>query len=233
MTPELSPDAWAQIRYAYEHTERPIGDICIEYGISSGTLRDRMRRWRWNRRRPAISRDGPPPAPAMPRAVTSPPHRFAGEGPAHAAAIEQPPRTAAPWEMETETMTLSPTLPLSGGGSESAADAEAGDDAAIVPRLRSAVARVLPAIEATIARLAAGPQHPREMEQAGRALSALTRTLRELNALLSAHDVRTAEDDPVPEDMDDFRMEVARRIQAFLASRADKEDGEATGEETC
>ena len=62
----------------------------------------------------------------------------------------------------------------------------------IVPRLQSAVARVLPAIEATIARLSAGPHHPREMEQAGRTLSSLTRTLRELNALLAEHNARTA-----------------------------------------
>jgi len=41
------------------------------------------------------------------------------------------------------------------------------DEAAIVLRLPSAVARLLPAVEATIARLAAGPQHPREPEQAG------------------------------------------------------------------
>ena len=46
---------------------------------------------------------------------------------------------------------------------------------------------MLPAIEATIHRLAAGPQRPREMEQTARALSTLTRALRELNALLSQH----------------------------------------------
>ena len=49
--PELTPEAWAQIRTDYEHSERPIEDICAEHGISSGTLRDRMRRWRWTRRR--------------------------------------------------------------------------------------------------------------------------------------------------------------------------------------
>jgi hypothetical protein len=102
--------------------------------------------------------------------------------------------------------------------------------------LQSAVARVLPAIEATIARLAAGPQRPREMEQAGRALGALTRTLRELNALLSEHNARAAVTctchDDMPEDLDAFREELARRIDAFVASRADEYDEEAKGEET-
>ena len=61
MAPTLTGEAWAQIRYDYEHTERPIEDICAEHGISSGTLRDRMRRWGWTRRRPPIPRQGPPP----------------------------------------------------------------------------------------------------------------------------------------------------------------------------
>ena len=90
-----------------------------------------------------------------------------------------------------------------------------------MPRLQSAVARVLPAIEATIARLAAGPHHPREMEQAGRALGALTRTLRELNALLAQHNAHAgaAVYDDMPEDIDAFRIDLARRIDAFVASR--------------
>ena len=66
-----------------------------------------------------------------------------------------------------------------------AAAPTASDPASIVPHLQSAVARVLPAIEATIDKLAAGPQAPRPLEQTARALGALTRTLRELNALLA------------------------------------------------
>jgi hypothetical protein len=95
-----------------------------------------------------------------------------------------------------------------------------------VPRLQSAVARVLPAIEATIARLAAGPSHPREMEQAGRTLSSLTRTLRELNGLLSEHNARPGAAHPpddyydMPQDLDAYRLEMTRQIEAFLESRA-------------
>jgi hypothetical protein len=109
------------------------------------------------------------------------------------------------------------------------------DPAAIVPRLQSAVARVLPAIEATIARLAGGAHHPRDMEQASRALGALTRTLRELNALLAQHNARLdaahpSYDDELPDgydNIDDFRNDLARRIDAFIASRS--EDGAEPG----
>jgi hypothetical protein len=126
--------------------------------------------------------------------------------------------------------------PPPGEGEEAPADATA-----IVPRLQSAVARVLPAIEATIARLAAGPHNPREMELAGRTLSSLTRTLRELNGLLSQHHARPAATDPydddMPEDMDEFRYDLARRIDDFMRSRADDpaafgEDEEANFSET-
>jgi len=60
MALEPESDLWAQIRYAYEDTDQPVGDICVEHGISSGTLRDRMRRWHWKRRRPPIPHAGPP-----------------------------------------------------------------------------------------------------------------------------------------------------------------------------
>ena len=49
MAPDLTLEAWAQIRYDYEHTDRPVDDICAEHGFSSGTLRDRVRRWEWTR----------------------------------------------------------------------------------------------------------------------------------------------------------------------------------------
>ena len=212
MTPALTPEDWAQIRYAYEHTERPIGDICLEHGISSTTLRDRMRRWEWTRRREPIPRAGPPAV----------------------ARIEPP----APAAANIETMTPTPAPSPQGGGEPAefaapvvaghAADA-GGDPAGIAARLQSAIARVLPAIEATLHRLAAGPLSPREMEQAARALGALMRTLRELNATLAQHPLRAADDDPVPENIDEFRFELARRIRAFCEARGAAK-AEAAGE---
>jgi len=132
-------------------------------------------------------------------------------------------------------------LPVAAG--EDAAPAEI-DNGALVPRLKGAVARLLPAIEATVAKLATGTTHPREMERAGRALGALTRTLRELNALLGerqppvpAADAddrgrsgKPAEnDDAAPRDMEAFRQELIRRMNAVVAARQEKaaQDAEA------
>ena len=239
--PEPTSDAWTQIRYDYEHTGRPVEDICAEHGISSGTLRDRVRRWRWNRRRAPIPREGPPAVAAIDTG-TAPLARFTsprwgevgeplarlrassprcGEPGEGVPAIETPepphPNPLPPGEREQ----TEPGMSASNSGGQAAGPPPA-DPASIAPRLQSAVARVLPAIETIIARLSAGPLHPREMEQTARALGTLTRTLRELNALLAQHPApAAADDDPIPEDIDEFRFELARRIRAFIAARQD------------
>jgi hypothetical protein len=77
------------------------------------------------------------------------------------------------------------------------------------------------AIETTSARLTAGV-HLRETEMAARALGSLTRTLRDLEELLGQHPMKVPDDDPPPEDIDEFRNELARRIRAFVASRTEQ-----------
>src|SRR4051794_11108655 len=34
MSLKLTPEAWAQVRYKYEHTDEPVDDICLDHGIS-------------------------------------------------------------------------------------------------------------------------------------------------------------------------------------------------------
>ena len=104
------------------------------------------------------------------------------------------------------------------------------DPATIVPRLQSAVARLLPAIEATIGRLATDFYHPREMEKASRTLSSLTRTLRELNALLAQQQARAAEDDDDARDIDEIRNKLAQRIHALVDAERGKEEEAKQGE---
>ena len=204
--PTLTPEAWAQIRADYEHSERPIEDICAAHGISSGTLRDRMRRWDWMRRRPPIPLDGPPPISPPPLAPT--PLRAV----AQAAALVAPDVPADPAIAPAAPDAL--PVPHAATRETEHAPVEA-TPALIAQRLQGAVARVLPAIEATLGRLAAAGTHPREMEHASRALGALTRTLRELNALLGQH---SAADDG-PDNLDDFRLDLMRKMDAIIAER--------------
>src|SRR5262249_29780869 len=101
----------------------------------------------------------------------------------------------------------------------------APDDRPIAVRLQSAVDRVLPAIEATVARLAAQGAHPRELERGARALASLTRTLRELNGLLSER--QAAEP---PRSVEELRASIARKLEALIASRQDDDAANAAPE---
>jgi len=187
MAPRLIDKDWVQIRHAYEHTDQPVEDICLQHGLSSGTLVDRVRRWGWTPRRAPIPAQGPPPT-AAPPAIEAAPTGLASAtlAPEHAGALAQ--------------------------------DAHAEDPAVIGPRLRAALARVLPAIEAALARLATST-HPRELDHAARTLAGLIKTLRELKALLSEYPVPDPANDRGPDDPDEFALELVRRLNAFAAAR--------------
>ena len=215
-------EAWAQIRYDYEHTERTVEEICAEHGISSGTLRDRMRRWGWTRRRPLVPLEGPPPLPAPQIDAPSLASACALDGEPAEGLHEASPHPAASHALGGDPPPPEPAP----GRAQARPGWEGKDGETMVPRLERAVARVLSAIEATVAKLGSGATHPRELERAARALAALTRTLRELNGLLSQHQASAADDksDTPKEDIDAFRFRLARQIDALIASRnAEKE----------
>jgi hypothetical protein len=215
MPPELTGKDWTQIRNDYEHTDRPVDDICAEHGISAGTLRDRMRRWGWTRRRAPVPREGPPPAPA-PLAPTLYPSPVCGGGKAGGDA------SPASGEDKGESAASFGT----------AADTAGADDRPIAARLQSAVARLLPAIEATAATLGAGPMHPREMERAARVLAGLTRTLRELTEQQRQHAAEEAARAEESKDLDEIRRDLALKLEAIVGARLEAEGGaEGSGDD--
>jgi hypothetical protein len=269
--PTLTPEDWARIRYAYEHSNEPIDGICAAYGISSGTLRDRVRRWKWNRRREPIPPIGPAPL-AHTLTMTAPGFATPGNGvPAarehastprmfepsfrpdarpienverdddarkdHAVLAAQPvaqaqdaytePAASAspPVALDENAGTATPDPATDAApppaysrfiAEEAKAHGETADGASLGEQLRGAIARIMPAIERTLATLAAGPQTPRQMELAARSLGALTRTLRELNGLLAQH---AAEEPEEPRDMNEFRLSLAAQIDAMIRQR--------------
>jgi hypothetical protein len=215
MTVKLTPETWAQVRYEYEYTDKPVDEICLDHGVSASTLRDRVRRWRWTPRHEPVPAEGPPPM----QRITPPTPQVPA----------MTPIDVGPFAPAGE-MPVAPEIP-DGLPAPLAAPSDVAppDPAGIAPRLQGAVARVLPAIEATIGKLAAGPTHPRETERAARTLTALTRTLRELNELLAQQQPQAAATDDCPEDIDAFRNELARRIHAFVDSQTTDEEWELRG----
>lgn len=110
----------------------------------------------------------------------------------------------------------------------------------IPAQVERTIERELGAIDAILAQLASGGEPTPASERTARTLASLTRTLKEVQRLRAAEaeerkksaaaaDDDMPEDDDLPRDIDEFRRELARRIDAFVASRTDAELPE-TGE---
>ena len=102
------------------------------------------------------------------------------------------------------------------------------DQAAIGAEVQRTIELELEAISQILQRMG-GSTDARQAraERAARTLAILTRTLNEVKRMrvAAAKDVlpasaRDSDDDRMPRDRDEFRQEVARRIDAFVASRA-------------
>jgi hypothetical protein len=96
-----------------------------------------------------------------------------------------------------------------------------GERGALIARLWSTADRQVREIDK---RLRRGRQEPGERERDARALAVLVRTLRELCAFDAASNATAAatdqdEHDDMPTDIDEFRNELARRINAFVRER--------------
>ena len=80
-----------------------------------------------------------------------------------------------------------------------------------------------------------GPADEAGAERSARTLAALTRALLEIKAITQPTDAtptNEADDDPVPRDIDEFRLELARRIRHFIEARrigADRLSAEPEG----
>jgi len=114
------------------------------------------------------------------------------------------------------TAPLSPEPAPQPGAPPPAAPVNAGQ---IAQHLQNAIARVLTAIDAALAGLSAASS-PREIERAGRAVAALTRTLHELNALKAQSPAFDAGNDRGPENDDDFVRELIQRMDRFAQVHA-------------
>jgi hypothetical protein len=97
-----------------------------------------------------------------------------------------------------------------------------GDRRSLIERMMRSAERQVAEIELRVG----SPRHDREKD--ARMLAVLARAIRELTAVdalnrdleREAGKARAANDDPVPEDMDEFRNELARRLEAVIAARA-------------
>jgi len=91
-----------------------------------------------------------------------------------------------------------------------------------VARLHRAILDELAVVETLHANLNGRPQAAAGAARTARTLSSLTATLQKLQSLQRAPANPGPDHDDMPADIDEFRNELARRIDTFVASRADQ-----------
>lgn len=184
------------IKYWYEETDRPIDSIAAEFDICSRNIQRMAATGNWNRRKDRKRK---------PRDVPAANLLLAEAMGLEARSQETPP-------------TPNPSPPLASlveGGEKSAID-----------RLEALVLKEIEAEEQ--GRSARPGRRPRAdaADRRARTLSTLTQTLQTLQRLRA--DVSPAPASmayyDMPEDMDAFRDQLARRIDAFIASRTDLDE---------
>ena len=209
----------AEAKRRVETTLRSTTSIAADFGMDKSVLWRLVRSEGWVRPDGSLRLRGLSPAMRVAAAVDallSLPPQSGGEGREHG---ERGGGLCA--EVMPPTPDPSPPLaPLAGGG-ESALD-----------RLEAAVLKELSTVETMRASLGAEPLRPMDAERTARTLSTLTETLAKLRRLRLAQPHSGLSetgicDDDMPADIDEFRREFARRIELFVASRA---DGAGAGE---
>jgi hypothetical protein len=101
--------------------------------------------------------------------------------------------------------------------------------AALVARLWKSAERQVADIHKRLRRAGLDPD---ERERDARMLAVMVKTLRELAALddkAAPHDQRPQPDEPDNRDIDEFRRDLARRIEALVASQSEPADDGAAG----
>jgi hypothetical protein len=197
----FDPNELLYARWTYEHTDTPNAVIAGRLGCAKSTLHEIIRRERWQPRLQRAAPLAPMPAAAGPSAA-----------PADAAALGEaacPPNAGEVLNPTGEG--VAPNGPVSVGA----------DFVGIAAKLAET-------IEAEIARLCSMQDAGgiAESERIARTAASLARTLRELQSVRAAPPPapaiaadRFGDDDDMPEDIDEFRNELARRMYALVESR--------------
>ena len=99
-----------------------------------------------------------------------------------------------------------------------------------VERLEALVTKEIEAEEAARAELALRPRSRHDAERCARTLSVLTQTLQTLQRMRAGGggESNSVPYDDMPEDLDAFRNELARRIDALMESRQDEDWAQAS-----
>jgi hypothetical protein len=195
--PNYAPELVANVLHAYQHTDKPIAQIAADHHINERDV-TRIRHAAGCPPRGQRVRALPP---AM-RELQELTMQLTAEAPA-----------AAPAEMARAEIVSAESRPFSNGSA--------------IERTQRLVEQELAALEATRASLGSLARAPTDAERCARILSILSQTLHRLMRMQAgaAPEQERTDDDDLPADIDERRNELARRIDAFVASRTHGRDG--------
>ncbi len=233
------------IRQRYEEAGDSPEVIARSIGVAKTTIQRLVREQAWTRAAqgprdlsPAVQLE----AAARALAASTLPPRSGGEGRRTLREQGEPGwGVGADTAISSDVEALLPPTPdpsppfaaRTGGGEESAAppEQEAVDIDDQIERLLRLVSAEIGVYENLRAQLKAEPQGQREALKTAHNLGSLTSTLDTLRRMragqtaIGSHD--EYDDDDIPADIDAFREALARRIEAFMASRPDEGDAGA------
>lgn len=205
--PHYSPELVESVVHDYVYTDKPVSQIAADHNINERDV---------TRIRHAA---GIPPRGKRVRALP----------PAMQLLLETKKqlKAAAPPEQDAGRNTRGEAehiAPQDAGGAMRSADCALPapfSDASAIARLERLIELELAALEATRAELGLLARASTEAERCARTLSILSQALRTVIRLRAgtASEQGSSDDDDMPDDIDDFRNELARRIHAFVDSR--------------
>lgn len=213
----FTPEVVAYVRHLYEQTDASLGEIAIDLRVHKDTVRRLAKRGGWLRYvRP-------------PRALSTAAQLVVQTSELEAQVLGE--AVAARRARSDAEKSRGAEVQLQAEESQTILDAGAAMPALAdtVARLYRAVLEELAAVEALRAQLRREPQSRHGAERTARTLSSLTETLQKLQRLQCAFSQSESYDDDIPADIDEFRTELARRIEAFVASRSDPGPGCGSG----
>jgi len=192
--PNYTPELEESVLHDYVHTDKPIRQIAADHGIDERDV-TRIRHAHGVPARGARVR-------ALPAAMR--PLLEATRQLKAAAPPDDRPLAACPAAAVTATQGAPPF-----------------SDASVIERIERLIERELAAEESTRAALGSLARSPTEAERCARIVASMTRSLHQLMRLRVglAPEQTPQDDDDMPEDIDDFRNELARRIHAFVDAR--------------
>ena len=232
----FSPELIADGKRRYETTPESLDSIAIDFGSNRSTLRNVARREGW------VRYVAPPRG--LPRAadIAAKAQSLEAES-LEADALSSPPpergrSPSEPWRVgvsSAQQETFSLTLPLIARRTASVRSPMGGGNTAWslrerIDALRNAVDDEIAAVRALRAKLKTVPQGRAAAGRTSRTLADLTTTLERLHRLeigAPQHKGQDSYDDnfsDLPADLDAFREDLARQIEAFMESRPDEDD---------